>query len=296
MDSIIGTGVALVTPFKTDLSIDFDALKTIVEFHINSGIDYLVIHGTTGETPTTSFSEKVEILEFIKKINQGRLPIVIGAGGNSTHEILEFIEKVDFDGIDAILTVAPYYNKPSQEGLIRHFSIIADKAPVPIILYNVPGRTGVNIKPSTVLTLSKHPNIVAIKEASGKVGQVIEILASCSSNFMVISGDDLITLPIIACGGKGVISVLANAYPAEFSSMVREGLNGNYTEANKMLHNFVELNSLMYKEGSPVGIKSLLSQLGYCENVVRLPLAEASEYLQKEIASAVAILKVTISA
>lgn len=266
-------GVALITPFKTDESVDYEALARIVEHLIKNGTDYLVVCGTTAETPTLTEEEKEKITRFVIDLNAGRLPIVLGMGGNNTKAIVDKLQHYDFNGVDAILSVSPYYNKPSQEGLYQHFSAIAKASPVPVILYNVPGRTGVNMLPATTLKLANEfKNICAIKEASGNFTQIDDIIKNKPEDFMVISGDDGITFPLITLGAVGVISVIGNAFPKEFSRMVRLALEGDYDKARTIHHRFTELFELLFVEGNPAGVKSILALMGFIENKLRLPL------------------------
>lgn len=268
-----GMGVALITPFKDDESIDFDALSRIVEYQIKNGTDYLVVCGTTAETPTLTEKEKEEVKNFVVSVNRGRLPIVLGVGGNNTKAIVEKVQSTDFTGIDAILSVTPYYNKPSQEGLYQHYAAIAKASLLPVILYNVPGRTGVNMTAPTTLRLANEfKNICAIKEASGNFNQIDDIIKNKPVDFMVISGDDGITFPLITLGAVGVISVIGNAFPKEFSRMVRLALQGDYSNARKIHHRFTELIELLFVEGNPAGVKSMLAVMGFIENKLRLPL------------------------
>lgn len=266
-------GVALITPFKTDESIDFEALARIIEHQIKNGTDYLVVCGTTAETPTLTEEEKEEITRFVIGVNAGRLPIVLGIGGNNTKAVVEKLQHYDFTGIDAILSVTPYYNKPSQEGLYQHYAAIAKASPLPVILYNVPGRTGVNMLADTTLRLANEfPNICAIKEASGNFSQIDDIIKNKPEDFMVISGDDGITFPLITLGAVGVISVIGNAFPREFSKMVRLALEGDYNSARTIHYRFTELIELLFVEGNPAGVKSMLAVMGFIENKLRLPL------------------------
>lgn len=268
-----GMGVALITPFKEDESIDFDALARIVEFQIKNGTDYLVVCGTTAETPTLTSAEKDQVKEFIVSVNKGRLPIVLGIGGNNTGALVKQLQESNLDGVDAILSVTPYYNKPSQEGLYQHYAALAKASPLPLILYNVPGRTGVNMSASTTLRLAdEFPNICAIKEASGNFNQIDDIIKNKPEDFMVISGDDGITFPLITLGAVGVISVIGNAFPKEFSRMVRLALKGDYEHARVIHHRFTELIELLFVEGNPAGVKSMLAVMGFIENKLRLPL------------------------
>lgn len=272
-NKLMGMGVALVTPFKTDYSIDYEALEKLVEFQIEGGVDYFVVLGTTGETPTLSDEEKKNVIKTVLRVNNGRKPIVLGIGGNNTMGVVEQIRNTDFEGIDAILSVAPYYNKPSQAGIYQHYKAIAESTTMPIILYNVPGRTGVNITAETTIRLSKDfPNIVAIKEASGNFRQIDEIIKNKRQDFMVISGDDGITFPLIALGAVGVISVVGNAFPKEFGKMVRLALQGDLSGARDIHYRFVEMIEVLFADGNPAGVKSVLSYMGKIENILRLPL------------------------
>jgi len=266
-------GVALITPFKTDESIDYDALARLVEHLIKNGTDYLVVCGTTAETPTLTEQEKEDVTRFVLQCAAGRLPIVLGIGGNNTKAVVEKLNTYDFSGIDAILSVTPYYNKPSQEGLYQHYAAIANASPLPVVLYNVPGRTGVNMTADTTLRLAKEfKNICAIKEASGNFTQIDDIIKNKPKEFMVISGDDGITFPLITLGAVGVISVIGNAFPREFSRMVRLALQGDYDNARQIHYHFTELIQLLFVEGNPAGVKSMLAVMGLIENQLRLPL------------------------
>lgn len=268
-----GLGVALITPFKEDGSIDFDALARLVEYQIKGGIDFLCIMGTTAETPTLSRAEKSELKQFFVERVAGRVPLLMGCGGNSTAAVVEELQTMDLKGIDGILSVCPYYNKPSQEGLYHHFSAIAKASPVPVVLYNVPGRTGVNMTAETTLRLAREfDNIVAIKEASGNITQMDDIIKNKPATFDVISGDDGITFPLITLGAVGVISVIGNALPAEFSKMVRLALRGEYSTSLTIHHKFTELFKLLFVDGNPAGVKAMLHDMGMIENVLRLPL------------------------
>ncbi len=272
-NKLTGMGVALITPFKNDESVDYDALARLVEHQVKSGTDYLVVCGTTAETPTLTEQEKEDITRFIVQSAAGRLPIVLGVGGNNTKAVVEKLKSSDFKGIDAILSVTPYYNKPSQEGLYQHYAAIAKASPLPIVLYNVPGRTGVNMLSETTLRLAKEfSNICAIKEASGNFTQIDEIIKNKPADFMVISGDDGITFPLITLGAVGVISVIGNAFPSEFSRMVRLALQGDYKSARQIHHHFNELIQLLFVEGNPAGVKSMLAVMGFIDNTLRLPL------------------------
>ncbi len=268
-----GMGVALITPFKKDKSIDFDALAKLVEYQIKSGADYLVVLGTTAETPALSAQEKADLKRFIADRVAGRVPLVIGCGGNNTAAVVEEVKTLDTNDFGAVLSVVPYYNKPSQEGIYQHYSAIAKASPLPIILYNVPGRTGVNMSAETTLRLAAaHPNIIGIKEASGNISQMDEIIKHKHSEFLVISGDDGITFPLITLGAAGVISVIGNAFPREFSKMVRLALEGEYDAARAIHHRFTDLFSLLFVDGNPAGVKCLLHAMGFIENELRLPL------------------------
>ncbi len=266
-------GVALITPFKTDESIDFEALSRLVEYQIKNGTDYLVVLGTTAETPTLTQAEIDKVTRFVIDCVGGRLPIVLGVGGNCTKAVVDKLTSIDLNGIDAILSVTPYYNKPSQEGLYQHYAAIAKASPLPIVLYNVPGRTGINMLPATTIRLANEfSNICAIKEASGNFSQIDDIIKNKPADFMVISGDDAITFPLITLGAVGVISVIGNAFPREFSRMVRLALEGDYDNARKIHHRFTELIELLFVEGNPAGVKSMLALMGFIKNKLRLPL------------------------
>lgn len=271
----IGTGVAIVTPFRKDDSIDFKALAELIEYLISNEVDYLVVLGTTGETPTLSKDEKKAVTNFVKEACAGRVPLVVGIGGNNTQEVANRIKKTKFEGIDAILSVTPYYNKPSQKGLYNHYKTIASFSPVPVIIYNVPGRTGSNITAETTLKLAheSNNNFAGIKEASGNMVQIMNIIRDKPENFLVISGDDAITLPIISMGGSGAISVVANAFPKEFSEMVRLALANKYPEARKLHYELLEIIEQIFVDGSPSGIKAALNIMGLVQNHVRLPLS-----------------------
>lgn len=271
--NLSGMGVALITPFKEDDSIDFDALARLLEYQIQNGTDYLVVLGTTGETPSLTEEEKRLIQRFVVERTRGRIPLVLGIGSNNTRNVIEHLYSDDLSGYDAILSVVPYYNKPSQEGIYQHYAAIAQASPLPIILYNVPGRTGVNMTAETTLRLARDfNNIIAIKEASGNISQMDDIIKNKPHDFMVISGDDGVTFPLITLGAVGVISVIGNAFPKEFSRMVRLALNGNYNQALTIHHRFTELFSLLFVDGNPAGVKCLLNLMGMIENKLRLPL------------------------
>lgn len=268
-----GLGVALLTPFREDTSIDFDALGKIIEHQINGGADFLVVLGTTGETPTLFPEEKQQIKDFIRRKNAGRVPLVLGVGGNHTMGVVNELENGDFNGFDAILSVVPAYNKPSQEGIYRHYEAIAKASPLPVILYNVPGRTGVNMTAETTLRIARDfDNVIGVKEASGNFVQIEEIIKNKPERFNVISGDDGITYPLMTLGATGVISVIGNAFPREFGKMVRLCLEGRFKEALRIHFEFTEMFNLMFVDGNPAGVKCALNALGLIENVLRLPL------------------------
>ncbi len=268
-----GLGIALVTPFNEDGSVDYQSLKRLVEYQLNNGADFLCILVTTSETPTLSKEEKAEIKKFIVEFVNGRVPIMMGCGGYNTAAIVEELKTGDFTGIDGILSICPYYNKPSQEGLYQHFKAISAATKLPIILYNVPGRTGVNMSAATTVRLAKDcNNIVAIKEASGNLEQINEIIKNKPSTFDVISGDDALTFPMISCGAVGVISVIGNALPKEFSKMIRLQFKGEYEPARKIHHKFIDLFSLLFVDGNPAGVKAMLHEMGMIKNILRLPL------------------------
>lgn len=268
-----GLGIALVTPFTADGAVDYPALKKLLEYQIDNGADFLCILATTAETPCLTKEEKNKITQLVKDINKGRLPILKYCGGNNTAAVIEELRTTDWSGIDGILSICPFYNKPSQEGLYQHFKAIAGASPLPIVMYNVPGRTGINMKAQTTVRLAKDcPNIIGIKEASGSLEQVDEIIKNKPDGFEVISGDDALTFPMIASGAIGVISVIGNALPKEFSRMIRLEFKGEYETARKIHHMFTELYSLLFVDGNPAGVKALLNDMGFIENVLRLPL------------------------
>ena len=275
-----GVAPALVTPMFQDRSIDWKALSSLINHVSQGGVDYLVVQGTTGESATTTSDEKKKIIETIKESNAYQLPIVYGIGGNDTESLLTQIKNTSFDGIDAILSVAPYYNKPSSRGVKEHFYAIADACPVPVILYNIPGRTGINVLPETVLALAEHTNIIGIKEASCIIEQCIEIAFHKPNDFLLISGDDVQAVPIISIGGVGVMSVIANALPNKFSEMIHHALKGDFVSAQKILGHFLAIDSYLYEEGNPVGVKLILEHLGLMESQVRRPLASGSNELK----------------
>jgi 4-hydroxy-tetrahydrodipicolinate synthase len=275
-----GTGVALVTPFKKDKSVDFEALENLIDIQIAGGIDYVVSLGTTGESVVLNFEEKLAVLDCTYKQVNGRVPVVVGIGGNDTNALIESFKKYPLEKATAILSVTPYYNKPSQEGLFQHYTAIADAAPLPILLYNVPGRTGINMKASTTLRLANHPNIVGIKEAGPDMAQTIDILKDRPSDFLVVSGDDEIVMAQIACGMDGVISVAANAFPKPFSDMIQFALAGDFSMAKRINDLMVEGYVYMYEENNPAGIKAFMAEQGLIQNELRLPLVPVSDGLQ----------------
>lgn len=279
-----GTGVALVTPFDDRNNVDFASLEKLIQYVTQNGVNYLVVLGTTAETPTLSSSEKQQVVDFVVKQNAGKLPVVLGIGGNNTAEVVNAIKNTNLKGIDAILSVTPYYNKPSQKGLYCHYKAIAEVSTLPIILYNVPGRTGVNMTADTTLKLAhEFKNIIAIKEASGNMSQIAYILRDRPKDFLVISGDDGLTMPQLAMGINGVISVAANSYPTKMSQMVTAALKGNYAEAAKLHLELIEAIDLLFAEGNPVGVKAALSLKNIISNNLRLPLVSASENLIEKL-------------
>lgn len=283
MNKFRGTGVAIVTPFKANNEVDFEGLENVTNHIINGKCEYIVILGTTGETATLNKQEKQQVVDTIKRVNNGRVPLVMGIGGNNTAEILETIADFDFTGFDAVLSVSPYYNKPNQQGLIHHYTAIADACPRPVILYNVPGRTGSNMTVTTTLTLAKHPNIIGMKEASGNMEQCMAIIKNKPDDFLVISGDDAITLPLIGAGMDGVISVIANAYPADWSEMVRLALAGDYVAARKLHYKLLDLSIAIFADGSPGGVKELLNYQNICGTHVRLPLYPVNDEVKAKL-------------
>ena len=268
-----GLGIALVTPFTQEGEVDYTALSRLIDYQLANGADFLCILATTGETPTLTAEEKAKIKQMVIEKAGDKVPVLMGCGGNNTAEVVRELKETDFAGIDGILSVCPYYNKPSQEGLYQHFKAIAAASPLPVVLYNVPGRTGVNLKAETTVRLAKDcPNIVAIKEASGSLEQVDEIIKNKPDSFDVISGDDALTFPMIACGAAGVISVIGNALPKEFSRMIRLEMKGEIDAARKIHHRFTDLFNLLFVDGNPAGVKAMLHEMGMIENVLRLPL------------------------
>ncbi len=278
-----GTGIALITPFTADHSVDADALTSIVNHVIDNGADFLVILGTTSEAPTLTPEEKKLVISTILKANNGRLPALLGVGGNNTQAVIEAIKTQDFTGIQGILSVVPFYNKPNQRGMKAHFEAIADASPVPVVVYNVPGRVGVNLQAATCVELAKHPNIIAVKEASGNLQQIMEILRDKPADFDVLSGDDGITQPLMALGATGVISVAANAYTNPFSRMMHAMKEGRTDEALRLHYAMLRMNQLIFVDGNPAGIKCLMSHMGLCQNVLRLPLVSANEKNENDI-------------
>lgn len=283
MKELIGTGTALITPFNNDHSIDFDALSRIIEQQIAGGTNYFVMLGTTGESATLSNDEKSAVVSHIKKVNAGRLPLVLGVGGNNTSDVVEQLKSLDTDGLTAILSVSPYYNKPNQQGIIYHYNEVANGSPLPIILYNVPGRTGSNMTASTQLELAKHPNIVATKEASGNMEQVMSILKDKPSDFLVISGDDALTFPILACGGNGVISVINHIFPRTFSGMVKSAIQGDFIAAKAAHERVLESSIAIFADGSPGGIKTMLNEKQLCGTAVRPPLWQVNAQVDQNL-------------
>ncbi len=283
MKELIGTGTALITPFKEDYSIDFESLERIVEQQIAGGTTYLVMLGTTGESATLSSDEKAQVIECIMKANAGRLPLVLGVGGNNTTAVVEQLKQINTTGLTAILSVSPYYNKPNQKGIIYHYNQIAEASPLPVILYNVPGRTGSNMTAATQLELANHPNIVATKEASGNMEQVMTILKNKPADFLVISGDDALTFPITACGGSGVISVINHIFPKTFSGMVHSALQGDFTAARKAHEIVLESAIAIFNDGSPGGIKTMLNEKSLCGTTVRPPLWQVNDQLDQQL-------------
>ncbi len=283
-----GLGIALITPFKSNGSIDIESLDRLVEYQLKGGVDFLCIMGTTAETPTLTGEEKKMLKEHLVERVAGRVPLLMGCGGNSTASVVNDLRTMDWSGIDGILSVCPYYNKPSQEGLYQHYKAISQASPIPVVLYNVPGRTGVNMTAETTLRLARDfDNIVAIKEASGNITQMDDIIKNKPKNFDVISGDDGITFPLITLGAVGVISVIGNALPAEFSRMVRLALRGEYGSALQIHHKFTELFKLLFVDGNPAGVKAMLSEMGMIENQLRLPLVPTRLKTMEQISTIV---------
>jgi 4-hydroxy-tetrahydrodipicolinate synthase len=288
MKKLKGTGVAIITPFKNDSSIDFAAFGRVLNHVISGGVNYIVVMGTTGESVTLSKDEKKAIISFVVETIEGRVPLVVGIGGNNTQDIINTIRQVNLTSVDGILSVAPYYNKPGQRGLFQHFKAIANCSPTPVILYNVPGRTCSNISSDTCLELAHEcDNILAIKEASGDISQIMRIIKGKPENFSVISGDDMMTIPIIAAGGSGVISVLANAFPAQCSELVGHSLKNNFKLAREIQFRFLEIIELLFIDGNPAGVKAMLNMMNLCNNNLRLPLLPVSRTIYTRIQKAI---------
>ena len=286
MKELIGTGVALITPFKSDFSVDVEGLKRVVDFNIENGINYLVALGTTAESATLSKDEKQLVIDTIVSANKGRLPLVLGIGGNNTQEVIDEMKSRDLSAFTAILSVSPYYNKPTQEGIYQHFAAIAKAAPLPIILYNVPGRTASNMLPETVIRLANDfKKIVAIKEAAGDIVQAMRLISGCPKDFLVISGDDMITLPMVLAGGAGVISVIGQGFPKEFSKMVKLGLDKKAEESYKIHYKLAPAIDYIFADGNPAGIKAVFKSLDICDDIVRLPLVGVRDGLRIKIDS-----------
>ena len=279
-----GTGVALVTPFKSDLSVDHDALMAIVNFNIENGVEYLVICGTTGESVTITKQEKKEIIATVSKTNNGRVPMVLGIGGNNTAQVVEEIKTTDLSNIDAVLSVSPYYSKPSQEGIYQHFKAVADASPIDVILYNVPGRTSRNVEVQTTLRLANDfKNVIGVKEAGNNVAQYLQLIKNKPEDFLIISGDDDLALGVVLAGGAGVISVIGQAFPKEFSEMIRLGLKGDAKSAYKLHYRLMDVIGYIFEENNPAGIKGVFEALAMCRDTVRLPLVPASNQLKEKI-------------
>lgn len=292
MEEIRGTGVALITPFDADNQIDFPSLERLVHYQVDNGVDYLVVLGTTGETATLTTREKAEVRSCVLRANAGRLPVVLGIGGNSTQAVVEELRATDLSGFKAVLSVSPYYNKPSQEGIYRHFKEVSRASDLPVIIYNVPPRTGSNILPETTLRLARDfDNIIAVKEASGDFEQALDLLRDKPADFMIISGEDKLALPLVLAGGAGVISVIGQGLPREFSEMIRLGLDGRSKEAFELFYQVLDSIDLIFEEGNPSGIKCLLNILEISSDSVRLPLVPASEDLRQKMIKFVATLK-----
>ncbi len=286
MNKFSGTGVALVTPFKTDKTVDFNALERIVNYVIDGGVEYLVVLGTTGESAVLTATEREQVIAKITEVNNKRLPMVLGIGGNNTTAVVNEIKTTDLSNFDAVLSVSPYYNKPSQEGIYQHFKAVAEASPKPIILYNVPGRTASNMLPETIVRLATDfDNVIAVKEAAGDLVQAMKIIQTKPKDFLVISGDDMIALPMTLAGGSGVISVIGEGLPKEFSEMIRLGLKGNTKEAYQLHYKVADSIDYIFEEGNPVGIKAMFKALNLCESTVRLPLIEASTALKMKLSN-----------
>ncbi|MEO6229130.1 MAG: 4-hydroxy-tetrahydrodipicolinate synthase [Ferruginibacter sp.] len=283
-EQLKGTGVAIVTPFKADESVDYDALKKLIDFVLSNGVEYIVSLGTTGETPTLDKQEKLDIFNFTVDAINGRTPVVVGIGGNSTKEVVDTINSYPLEKVAAVLSACPYYNKPSQEGIFLHYKAIAEASPKPIILYNVPGRTGRNMDAATTIRLAKEvPNIGGIKEAGNNIGQCMQILRDRPDDFLVVSGDDDLVLPELACGIDGVISVAANCFPKAFSDMVRAGLSQDFIKAKSLNDPLLEAYNLLFAENNPAGVKAFLAEMGYIQNVLRLPVTPLSEPAHQKV-------------
>lgn len=292
MKKFRGTGVAIVTPFKNDLSIDFSALGRVVNHVVDGGVNYIVALGTTGESVTLTKDEKKAVISYVIETVDKRVPVVVGIGGNNTQEIIDFVRQTDLTGIDGVLSVAPYYNKPGQKGLFSHFKAFANSCPLPVILYNVPGRTGCNISSDTCIELANEcENIVAVKEASGDIAQIMRIIKGKPENFSVISGDDMMIIPITAAGGSGVISVLANAYPSQTSEIVNNALKQNFKAAREVHFRFMEMIDLLFADGNPSGVKAMLNQMNICQNTLRLPLVPVAKPVMERIQKAMKEVK-----
>jgi 4-hydroxy-tetrahydrodipicolinate synthase len=284
MQKFIGTGVALVTPFKNDFSVDVEALTRIVNYVIDGGVEYLVVLGTTAESATLSAEEKELVITTIVNANAGRLPLVLGVGGNNTAKVIEELKSRDFSNFDAILSVSPYYNKPTQEGIYQHFKAVADASPIPVILYNVPGRTASNMLPTTVARIANDcKNVIGIKEAAGDIVQAMKLIQITPKGFLVISGDDMITLPMVLAGGAGVVSVIGEGFPKDFSEMVRLGLQRKVDEAYQLHYKLADAIDMIFEQGNPAGIKEVFKSLGLSENTVRLPLVSVNDDLAKRL-------------
>lgn len=281
-----GTGVAMVTPFKKDKFVDFEALEKLTNHLINGGVDFLVALGTTGEAATQDRDERKEVFEFVSQVADGRVPLMAGFGGNNTSRLIKDIESFHFRGYDAILSASPHYNKPSQEGIYQHYKAVADNAPVPVLLYNVPGRTASNVTAKTALHLAENDNIIGIKEASGDLAQCMEIVQHKPQDWLVLSGEDLLTLPMLGFGMDGVISVIGNAYPRQFSDMVRLGLDDKFNDARQLHYQLKDLMEMIFEEGNPAGIKCLLKARGICEEFMRLPMVPVSDQLRNRMEEA----------
>lgn len=286
----VGTGVALVTPFNEDFSVDYKSLENIVEFTLSNGADFMVALGTTSEAPVLTSEEKDKVLKTIVEVANKRCPVLLGMGGNNTMALVESIKNQDFKGVDGILSVVPYYNKPNQRGMKAHFEMVADNSPVPVVLYNVPGRVGVNLQASTCVELAKHKNIVAVKEASGNLQQIMEILRDKPADFDVLSGDDSITQPMMALGAKGVISVAANGYPDLFCKMVTSMLNDDTKTSLELHYKTLKMNNLIFADGNPAGIKCLMSLQKLCKNILRLPLVSVNENVKIDLEKELSVM------